>query len=54
MKRADKLGARVALIMGEDELKNQQVTVKNLQQMGEQVSVSWQDVTATVIELVEQ
>jgi histidyl-tRNA synthetase len=54
MKRADKLGARVALIMGEDELKNQQVTVKNLQLMGEQVSVSWQDVTATVIELVEQ
>jgi histidyl-tRNA synthetase len=54
MKRADKLGARVALIMGEDELENQQVTVKNLQQMGEQVSVSWQDVTATVIELVEQ
>jgi histidyl-tRNA synthetase len=54
MKRADKLGARVALIMGEDELNNQHVTVKNLQLMGEQVSVSWQDVTATVIELVEQ
>jgi histidyl-tRNA synthetase len=40
--------------MGEDELNNQQVTVKNLQQMGEQVSVSWQDIAGTVIELIEQ
>ena len=29
MKKADKSGARIALIMGDDEIANQQITVQN-------------------------
>ncbi|GAB2996599.1 histidine--tRNA ligase [Psychrosphaera aestuarii] len=54
MKRADKLGAKVALILGEDEINNEQVTVKNLVVQGEQQTVSWSDVANRVQELVGQ
>lgn len=54
MKRADKLGAKVALILGEDEINNEQVTVKNLVVQGEQQTVSWSDVANQVQELVGQ
>ncbi|MDA8621103.1 histidine--tRNA ligase [Psychrosphaera sp.] len=53
MKRADKLGAKVALILGEDEINNEQVTVKNLVVQGEQKTVAWSDVANQVKELVE-
>jgi histidyl-tRNA synthetase len=36
MKRADKSGARLALILGENEISNQQISVKNLRQDQEQ------------------
>ena len=40
MKRADKSGASVALIIGEDELKNSSVTIKDLQGNSEQQTVA--------------
>ena len=39
-KRADKSGAQVALVLGEDELANQQVTLKYLRESRPQVSVT--------------
>ena len=42
MKKADKSGADVALILGEDELNNQQVTVKYLRENREQQTVSFE------------
>lgn len=41
MKRADKVGASIALILGENELANQEIAVKNLREQGEQTLVSW-------------
>ena len=43
MKRADKVGAAIALILGEDELANQQVAVKHLRQQADQELVSWNE-----------
>ena len=45
MKRADKVGAAVALILGEDELNNQQIIIKNLREQGEQETVGWQELS---------
>ena len=42
MKKADKSGADVALILGEDELNNQQVTVKYLREKRDQQTVSFE------------
>ncbi|QTH63644.1 histidine--tRNA ligase [Psychrosphaera ytuae] len=53
MKRADKLGAQVALILGEDEVNNQQVTVKNLKVHGEQQTVAWADVASAVTAIID-
>ena len=53
MKRADKLGAQVALILGEDEVNNQQVAVKNLKVHGEQQTVAWSDVADAVSNLIQ-
>jgi histidyl-tRNA synthetase len=36
MKRADKSGAHLALILGENEISNQQISIKNLRQDQEQ------------------
>jgi len=41
MKRADKVGASIALILGDDEIANQQITIKNLRENVEQEVVSW-------------
>jgi histidyl-tRNA synthetase len=43
MKRADKVGAAVALILGEDELANQQVAIKHLREKADQELVSWNE-----------
>ena len=43
MKRADKSQARLAFILGEDELKNQNVTVKFLREKREQETISQTD-----------
>jgi histidyl-tRNA synthetase len=45
MKKADKSGAEIALILGEDELNNTQVTVKYLREKKEQESVDFEKVT---------
>lgn len=38
-KKADKSGARLALILGEDEINNQQVSIKDLRKESEQISM---------------
>ena len=43
MKRADKSGARLALIIGEDEVAAQTAGIKPLRGGGEQLSVSWDE-----------
>ena len=43
-KRADKSGAKLALVIGEDEVKHQQVVVKNLLQHSEQAVVALSDI----------
>lgn len=54
MKRADKLGAKIALILGENELENKQVTVKGLFAGGEQQTVAEQDVANVVASIIDQ
>ena len=44
MKKADKSGASVALILGDDEIANTSVSVKYLREQKEQQSVAWTDV----------
>jgi histidyl-tRNA synthetase len=46
MKRADKSQARLAFILGEDELKNQNVTVKFMREKREQEAISQNDLVA--------
>ena len=41
MKRADRSGARVALVLGESEIAGQRVGIKPLREGGDQVSVEW-------------
>jgi histidyl-tRNA synthetase len=52
LKRADKSGAAVALIIGESELAAQQVTVKYLREKQEQQSLSFDDVPALLEKLI--
>ena len=50
--RADKWGARIALVLGEDEVKAGQVVVKNLQ-TGDQQTIAQSDATATLRTLLQ-
>ena len=52
MKKADKSGASMALILAEDELKNQQVTVKYLRQKKEQITVSFDELIKFITDSV--
>ena len=52
MKRADKSGAQIALILGEDELANQQVTVKYLRGQHEQQTIALAQVPGLLAELI--
>ena len=45
MKKADKSGATIALILAEDELKNEQLTVKYLREKKQQSTVSFNELT---------
>ncbi len=45
MKKADKSGAKIALILAEDELKNQQLTVKYLREKKQQTIISFNELT---------
>jgi histidyl-tRNA synthetase len=47
-RRADKSGARVALILGEQELESQQVGIKALRQDTEQNTVAWSEAAAAI------
>ena len=50
MKRANRSGARQVLLLGEDELANNQVTVKEME-TGQQQTVARDQVTATLLQL---
>jgi histidyl-tRNA synthetase len=52
MKRADKSGARYALILGEDELSSDQIGLKDLRASGEQRNVALDQVAAEMRRLV--
>ncbi len=47
-KRADKSGARLALILGDEELSQRQAGLKNLREDAEQQSVSWDELTTAI------
>jgi len=51
-KRADKVGAKIALVLGEEEIANQEVTVKNLQE-GAQEKIAQKDLIATITKLLD-
>ena len=45
-KKADKSGAEIALILGEDELEKKQLTVKYLREEKPQITVKWNEITS--------
>jgi len=47
-KRADKSGARFALILGDQELADKQLGIKPLREDADQLTVSWEQVAATI------
>jgi histidyl-tRNA synthetase len=51
MKKADKSGADIALILAEDELKNEQLTVKYLREKKEQIIVSFEELNDFITEI---
>ena len=51
LRQADKRGARVSLIVGEDELSRGEITLRDMQS-GEQVTIPTDKVVATVVEHV--
>jgi histidyl-tRNA synthetase len=53
MKKADRCGAKLVLIMGEDELTLGQIQIKPLQGQSEQRSISLDQVLAHVVELTQ-
>lgn len=52
-KRAEKKGAKFALILGDDEIKNQEVVIKNLASK-EQITIKQDDLEDKVVELLEE
>jgi histidyl-tRNA synthetase len=52
MKKADKSGAKIALILAEDELKNQQLTVKYLREKKQQTIISFNELTKYIETIV--
>ncbi len=52
MKRADKSGALIGLLLGEDELESDSITLKMMQRRGEQVTVAAGDLVTKVQELI--
>ncbi|TKB47092.1 histidine--tRNA ligase [Thalassotalea mangrovi] len=53
LKRADKSGAQIAIILGESELEQETVTVKYLRQQKEQISLPFAQVAELLTNLVE-
>ena len=54
LKRADKTGARLALLLGSDEMQSRKVGVKPLRDGQEQVTVSFESLSVTVSELLSE
>ena len=52
MKKADASGARIALVIGDDEAQANEISVKPMQG-GEQERVSVQNLTSTVVRLLK-
>ncbi len=52
MKRADKSGALIGLLLGENELESDSITLKMMQRRGEQVTVAAGDLVTKVQELI--
>jgi histidyl-tRNA synthetase len=52
MKKADKSGATIALILAEDELKNEQLTVKYLREKKQQSTVSFNELTKFIENII--
>ena len=44
-KKADKSGAEIALILGEDELEKEQLTVKYLRKEKPQIAIKWNEIS---------
>jgi len=53
IKRADKSGAQVAIILGEDEIANEVVTIKYLREKKEQQTLAFSEVPALLTELIK-
>ena len=51
MKKADKSGADIVLILAEDELKNEQLTVKYLREKKQQITVSFDELNDFIAEI---
>jgi len=51
MKKADKSGARIALILAEEELSNEQVTLKYLREKKDQMTVKFEDLVASLADI---
>lgn len=49
MKRADKIGAKLALIIGDDEIKNNSVTLKYLRTSNEQITLPVSEIHASLL-----
>ncbi|WP_269520262.1 histidine--tRNA ligase [Alteromonas sp. BMJM2] len=54
LKRADKTGARLALLLGSDEMQSRKVGVKPLRDGQEQVTVSFESLSNTVLKLLSE
>ncbi|MGY8815532.1 MAG: histidine--tRNA ligase [Gammaproteobacteria bacterium] len=52
-KKADKSGAKIALILGDSELENQKIGVKHLREVDNQQEVSWPDLANVVRQLLD-
>ncbi len=52
-KKADRSGARYAVVLGEQEVNNQVVSIKPLRETTEQVSVSWAELTEHLVVLLK-
>ena len=53
LKRADRSGAAVALILGEDEIAARTIGIKTLREDIAQISVSWSDLGAALTKYID-
>jgi histidyl-tRNA synthetase len=52
MKKADRSGARVALILGDDEVERQVATLKPLRSDAEQKQIAWSQLAAELTNII--